>query len=153
MFTPGAEETLTVSLIQIAFTDQDLSTGQMAIKDYRNGTLIGSYTTGNPSSWPTGDAGVFFGARTGTGTTTNGAMDALIEGGRIDDTVLTPSELQAVKPVPGPLPVLGMLVGFPASRLPRQRIRATRGIVRKGVCPVLPHSRKRQGQAGADPTA
>ena len=80
---PGYTETTTGSLIQIAFTYEHLGGGQMGIKGYRNGNLMGSYTTGNASSWSTGDAEVFFGPSAGTASAPIGALDALYQEARI----------------------------------------------------------------------
>jgi len=125
-FSPGFEESSTGTQVQMAICYENISGNQMEIKGYRNGTLIGSYTTANPSSWTSGDAEVFFGLRHGSVLGGPGALDALIQEGRIYDTVLSQSEIQALQPVPGPLPLLGALGGFHASRRLRQRIRASR---------------------------
>ena len=111
----GAVEGTTGQVIQMAisYDDQDnVPGGNMTVTGYRNGVNIGSYVSGNGSSWNTGDAEILFGIRHGNIGGGPGGIDALIEEAHIYDMVLTQQEIQNLQifkagqpgPSPGPQP-------------------------------------------------
>jgi len=112
-FVPGFEETTAGPLVLMAITyddADDVPGGSMTVTGYRNGVQIGQYVTPNGSSWNTGDAELFFGLRHGSTGGGPGALDALIEEGRVYNEVLTEQQLQQLTPfVPVPEPATAAL--------------------------------------------
>lgn len=110
-----AVESSTGSLLQLAITYQDLGGGNVQITGYRNGNLMGSYTSGNFASWGANQQEVIFGRRfhyidTGHGA---GALDALLHEARLYDSALSQSEIQSLAMIPEPTAsVLGTLAAF-----------------------------------------
>ena len=110
-----AVESSTGSLLQLAITYQDLGGGNVQITGYRNGNLMGSYTSGNFASWGANQQEVIFGRRfyyidINHG---DGALDALLHEARLYDSALSQSEIQSLAMVPEPTAsVLGTLAAF-----------------------------------------
>ncbi|MES2322492.1 MAG: PEP-CTERM sorting domain-containing protein [Pseudomonadota bacterium] len=111
-FNPGYTETGINTLIQMAFSYQDLGGGQVRVSGYRNGTAIGSYVSGGIGSWNAGDTEILFGIRHVGGMTGPGALDALLSEARLYDVALTQQEIAALSmnsvPEPGSLALLGL---------------------------------------------
>jgi len=118
---PAALETSTGSMIKLAITYADLGGGNVQITGYRNGELMGSYSSPNFATWAAGDQEVIFGKRHLTNATDGpGALNALIHEARLYDTVLSQSEIQALTMVPEPsIPLLSVLAA--AALLARRR--------------------------------
>ena len=92
-FNPGAEENEIGEEVMMAFTYKDAGEGQVEITGYRNGETIGSYTSGNIRTWPTGDAEIIFGKRHGSMPNGPGGLDALINEAQIYGTAASPDEI------------------------------------------------------------
>ncbi len=93
---PGFAETVPNQQVMMAITYQDLGGGNVQIKLYRNGVLIGDYLDNPLGSWSAGDAEVWFGKRHGSGISGPGQLDAKIHEARIYGRVLSQSELQGL---------------------------------------------------------
>lgn len=111
-FNPGAAETTVNQMIQLAFTYDVLNNGNVVITGYRNGTLIGSYTSGNAASWSTGNTEILFGIRhIASNMSGPGGLNATISEARLYDTVLSQSDIQGLNiasvPEPTGLALLG----------------------------------------------
>jgi hypothetical protein len=110
-----AVESSTGSLLQLAITYQDLGGGNVQITGYRNGNLMGSYTSGNFASWGANEQEVIFGRRfyyidINHG---DGALDALLHEARLYDSALSQSDIQSLTMIPEPTAsVLGTLAAF-----------------------------------------
>jgi hypothetical protein len=91
---PGFEEDELGKLIMMAITYKNLDNGLMLVTGYRNGELIGQYTTEDATSWDPGDAEIFFGIRNGNTEGGPGEIDALIENASIYNVALTPQEIE-----------------------------------------------------------
>jgi len=112
------------SVIQLAISYESLGGDQVRISGYRNGDLMGSYTSGSFATWAAGDQEVLFGPRH-TSPATNGSLDALVHEARLYDTALSQSQIQALTMVPEPsAPILGMVA---ASLLLARRRRQSQG--------------------------
>ena len=110
-----AVESSTGSLLQLAITYQDLGGGNVQITGYRNGNLMGSYTSGNFASWGANEQEVIFGRRFHYIDLNHGdgALDALLHEARLYDSALSQSEIQSLAMVPEPTAsVLGTLAAF-----------------------------------------
>jgi hypothetical protein len=110
-----AVESSTGSLLQLAITYQDLGGGNVQITGYRNGNLMGSYTSGNFASWGANEQEVIFGPRYHyiDLNQSGGALDALLHEARLYDSALSQSEIQSLAMVPEPTAsVLGTLAAF-----------------------------------------
>lgn len=110
-----AVESSTGSLLQLAITYQDLGGGNVQITGYRNGNLMGSYTSGNFASWGANEQEVIFGRRFHYIDINHGdgALDALLHEARLYDSALSQSEIQSLAMVPEPTAsVLGTLAAF-----------------------------------------
>lgn len=122
--TAVSVETATGSLIQLAISYESLGGDQVQITGYRNGDLMGSYTSGSFATWEAGDQEVLFGPRH-TAPATNGALDALVHEARLYDTALAQSDIRALIMVPEPsAPLLGMVAA--GMLLARRRRREAR---------------------------
>ncbi len=109
----AALESTTGSIIQLAITYQGLGGGQVQITGYRNGELMGSYTSPNFESWAAGDQEVLFGPRHTSPPNIHGALDALIHEARLYDTALSQLEIQGLTMVPEPgVALLGAMAGL-----------------------------------------
>lgn len=100
-FDPGFQESTTGVEIKMAITYDDLDDmpgGDMEITGYRNGVVIGSYTSDSGSSWTSGDAEILFGKRHGNKSGGPGALDALINEARLYGSVLSVAEIGALVP-------------------------------------------------------
>ena len=105
---PAALETAAPSpgIVQLAITYQDLGGGNVQISGYRNGILMGTYTSANLATWAAGEQEVIFGMRHLTAATSGyGALDALIHEARLYDTALTQAQLQGLTMVTLPPPI------------------------------------------------
>jgi hypothetical protein len=102
-FSPGFQETMTGTKIQLAFT-YSVSGSSVTITGYRNGILLGQYTSSNAESWSTNDAEVIFGARHAGSTTVSGGLNARIDEARIYNEVLTQSQIAGLTLTPIPEP-------------------------------------------------
>lgn len=92
----GFTETSVNSLIQLAFTYDVLSNGNVTISGYRNGISIGSYTSANGATWNSSELEVIFGPRAKIGAGAYGGIDALLHEARLYDTALAQSEIQGL---------------------------------------------------------
>jgi hypothetical protein len=105
--TAVSTETTTGSVIQLAITYQ-VSGSTVTVTGYRDGALMGTYSSGNAASWAAGDQEIIFGVRhigpplPGPGYGLNGALDALIHEARLYDGALTQGEISALTMVPEP---------------------------------------------------
>jgi hypothetical protein len=70
-------------LMQLAVT-YEVSGASVLITGYRDGTLMGSYTSGNAASWTAAEQEIIFGVRHTIGTA-QGALDARIHEARLYD--------------------------------------------------------------------
>ena len=98
-FDPGFRETTTGIEIMLTITYDDLDDmpgGPMDITGYRNGVVMGSYSSDAGSSWSPADAEIFFGIRHGTKGGGPGALDALVNEARIYDNVLSADDIEAL---------------------------------------------------------
>lgn len=119
---PTALETSTGNIIQLAITYQSLGGGNVQITGYRNGELMGTYSSPNFVTWAAGDQEVIFGKRHLSGPTAGpGALDALIHEARLYDTALSQSEIQALSMVPEPASALLALLAGAGWCLRRRR--------------------------------
>ena len=91
-FTPGFEETLTGTFVNIAITYVDEG-GSTRVTGYRNGVQIGTYAQGTLQTWTNGNARIQFGPRH---YTSNGNVDMLVEEARIYDRALTGPEIEEI---------------------------------------------------------
>jgi hypothetical protein len=96
-FNPGFQETTVGQSIQIAITYEHLGEDTLRVTGYRNGQQIGQYTTGNASSWNTGDAEVFFGIRHILYGSPLGALDAQINEACIYNQALTQTQINQIR--------------------------------------------------------
>ncbi len=83
------------TMIMLAITYKDLGGGQVEITGYKNGEVMGSYTSGNFATWAAGEQEVLFGPRH-TSPGTHGALDALIHEARLYSKAATAGEIQAL---------------------------------------------------------
>jgi Concanavalin A-like lectin/glucanases superfamily len=121
---PAALETSTGTLIQLAITYEDLGGGNVQITGYRDGTLMGSYSSPGFVTWAAGNQEVIFGKRHLSDPVNGpGALDALIHEARLYDTALSQTQIQALVMVPEPaVPVLGAVaLGLLGTRRRRDR--------------------------------
>ncbi len=114
IFSPGYTETAgnLNQLFQIAYTYQDLGSGNERITGYINGVSIGSYTTGNEATWVAGDTIIGFGPRSLSNGAVSGGIDATIQAAQLYNSALSQSQIQtlsdpAAAPEPATLAVLG----------------------------------------------
>lgn len=107
--TAVSVETGIGSVIKLAISYESLGGDQVRITGYRNGDLMGSYTSGAFATWAAGDQEILFGPRH-TSPATNGALDALVHEARLYDTALSQLEIQALTMVPEPSTCLVSLV-------------------------------------------
>lgn len=122
----SALESTTGSVIQLAITYQDLGAGNVQITGYRNGTLMGSYSSPNFATWAAGDQEVIFGKRHLSNATDGpGALDARIHEARLYDSVLSQSEIQGLTMVPEPA-AAGLTLLSAVALLARRRRAAAR---------------------------
>ncbi|MFN0125947.1 MAG: hypothetical protein ACKV19_04580 [Verrucomicrobiales bacterium] len=103
--------------IMLAITYDDLGAGQVEITGYRNGVVMGTYTSGSFATWPAGQQEVLFGPRH-TSPATNGALDALVHEARLYGKAATAQEILALfnaGPVGSqPLVITAIVVNLPA---------------------------------------
>ena len=92
---PGFEETETGKLIQIAISYEDEG-GTAHVRIYRNGDLIGDYTSGQFEPFRKDDAEAIWGHRHGSVEGGPGNLDAHIEESRIYAAVLSQDEIKAL---------------------------------------------------------
>jgi hypothetical protein len=120
---PVALESSTGNLLQLAITYEDLGGGNVQITGYRNGALMGTYSSANFVTWAAGEQEVIFGKRHLSNATDGpGALNALIHEARLYDTALSQSDIQGLTMVPEPaMPILGALAA--GSLLIRRRRR------------------------------
>ncbi|HEX2746451.1 MAG TPA: LamG-like jellyroll fold domain-containing protein [Verrucomicrobiales bacterium] len=104
--TAVSTETGTGTIMQLAITYQ-VSGSTVTVTGYRNGVLMGTYSSGSAASWAAGDQEVIFGTRHisppgANAYTVNGGLDALIHEARLYDGALTQTEIAALTMVPEP---------------------------------------------------
>jgi hypothetical protein len=128
-FNPGFEETSVGTRIQMAYTYEVVGQN-VTITGYRDGVLIGQYSSANAASWGENDAEIIFGARHFVSTYPLGALDARIAEARLYDSVLTQAEVAALEPLAipeidpaGTGSVLTLVAGV-LGLLERRRLRA-----------------------------
>ena len=95
-FDPGFEETTLGQPFVLAITYQHIEGDLLRVTGYRNGELLGTYDTENPSSWTTGDAEVMFGPRHGSTAEGPGALDALIDEARVYNSALSAERIKEI---------------------------------------------------------
>lgn len=128
VFSPGYTESVLNQMIQLAYTYDDLGNGNVVVTGYRNGVLMGSYTTANAGSWSAGDTEILFGIRHFTGSTGPGGLNATIYEAKLYNNVLTQGQIQGLAadsvtaPEPGSLALAGLAGLLAVSRLKRRRL-------------------------------
>ena len=94
---PGYKQAETLAKVQIAITYAN-NKGNTRVRLYREGKLFGDYTKGKLQTYSRGNTEIIWGIRHGSEKGGPGHLDALIEESRIYAGVLTPEELQQLKP-------------------------------------------------------
>ncbi len=93
---PGFAESVANQTVMMAITYQHLGGGLIRIIIYRNGQVIGSYDSGNASSWSPSNVEVLFGCRHSYGNSPVGQLDALIDEAMIYGRALSAAEIQGI---------------------------------------------------------
>ncbi|HEX2746452.1 MAG TPA: LamG-like jellyroll fold domain-containing protein [Verrucomicrobiales bacterium] len=95
--TSVSTETSTGTMIQLAITYQ-VTGSTVVVTGYRNGVVMGTYSSGSAASWTAGDQEVMFGPRhISPAYAANGGIDALIHEARLYNTTLSQAEIQALQ--------------------------------------------------------